>query len=96
MITLQRRVIRINKSKTSVRLSSLEWQAFDNLCANEQISHTAVINLLANNMQQYKNLTSFIRIFTMYYYYISDKNMQKINRRQPDLNNIFKLISMIS
>ncbi len=96
MITLQRRVIRINQNKTSVRLSSLEWQAFDNLCMNEQLSHSVVINLLANNMQHYKNLTAFIRIFTMYYYYLADKKTNKQGHRQPDLNNIFKLISMIA
>lgn len=95
MITLSRRVIRINQSKTSVRLSSLEWQAFDNLCACEQISRTALLNLLAKNNDQYQNLTAIIRIFTLCYYYSIDKNAQKSAKRAPDLNNIFNIIALI-
>lgn len=95
MITLSRRVIRINQNKTSVRLSSLEWQAFDNLCACEQISRTALLNLLAKNNCQYQNLTAVIRIFTLCYYYALDKTAQKESRREPDLNNIFNIIALI-
>ena len=73
MLTFHRRVITINNKKTSVRLSNLEWQALDYLCAVEQISCRELLNTLANTIPNYENLTALIRSFITGYYYVSDK-----------------------
>lgn len=73
MLPFYRKVITINNKKTSVRLSNLEWQALDNLCAVEHISRAELLNTLANAVPNYKNLTAVIRIFVTGYYYVSDK-----------------------
>ena len=95
MIPLVRRVIRVNESKTSVRLSSFEWQAFDDLCAKEHISRTSLINLLAKAVTEYQNLTAVIRIFTLIYYVALSSDSSRAKRRTPDLSNIFNIIGQM-
>ncbi|MBE6453993.1 MAG: hypothetical protein E7017_03810 [Alphaproteobacteria bacterium] len=94
MVTLMRRVVRINHNKTSVRLSSLEWQAFDRICKIEQVSRTAMLNLLASNLGEYQNLTATIRMFTLSYYFNFAKTT-KIDTPAPNLGRVLDLIASV-
>lgn len=95
MITLVRRVVRVKENKTSVRLSSFEWKAFDSLCLKEKISRTMLINLLAQAVTEYQNLTAVIRIFTLLYYFLLSDSLKNSSAKKPDLNNIFNIISLL-
>lgn len=85
MIALMNKVITFHKKKTSMRLTNLEWNIFDNLCEHEQIKRRFLLERICENRCDSLNLTSAVRLFMLIYLYEKFPLTNRVNKKRRDI-----------
>jgi len=92
------RVISINDKKTSIRLASAEWEAFDIICQKENVARNHLLELLNNNKDKNLGLTNSVRLFSIIYFYhlLLEKEKQTYSSSKiKPMSPIFEAIKSI-
>ena len=82
MTKLTNKVITIFNRKTSMRLTTHEWNILDSICHSEKIKRKTLLEHIQNGKDQHIGLTSAVRLFSLLYIYLNNKhsgNSRKIN-----------------
>lgn len=74
MSAFANRVISIYNRKTSMRLSTAEWNALDAICKKENISRKQLLELIDTCKSTASGLTSAVRLFALTYFRTSYQN----------------------
>ena len=67
MTMLKNRVVSIFNRKTSMRLATEEWCAFDDICKREGLKRKKLLELIEENKPASLGLTCSVRLFTTAY-----------------------------
>lgn len=69
MIKLLNKVVFIANKKTSMRLASVEWEAIEVICQNENIKRNDLIEEINRYKDPGLGLTCSVRLFTIIYFH---------------------------
>jgi len=98
MVNLVNRVICINNKKTSMRMTLAEWQAFEIICKNENITKNNLLNLINTNKNHTIGLTNSVRLFSIVYFHQQLKEKQQLlygTAKKVQISPIFYAIKEI-
>jgi len=98
MVNLVNRVICINNKKTSMRMTLAEWDAFEIICKNENVSKSTLLNLINNNKNHTIGLTNSVRLFSIVYFHQLLKEKQQMlygSSKKVTISPIFHAIKEI-
>ncbi len=84
MTKLTNRVISVFDKKTSMRLTSPEWTAVDDICKYEHIKRKKLFELIAANKDPKLGFTCSVRLFAITYLH----NLLKERGKYVQQNNI--------
>ncbi len=94
MVELTNKVIFVNNHKTSIRMAKPEWDAFESICNQENISRNEMIEMINKHKNDNLGLTCSVRLFSLIYFY------KLLTANQTSNNNtstpIFEAIREIS
>ena len=79
------RVISIHQKRTSIRLSTIEWEVFEKICQKEQIKRRILLELIDLNRDEKFSLTSAIRLFCILYQSTCIKDKIENRQSSPDV-----------
>lgn len=63
------KVIFISQKKTSMRLTDIEWEAFETICKRENIKRNDLIEKIHDSKNNQLGLTCSVRLFTIIYFH---------------------------
>lgn len=89
------RVICINNKKTTIRLASAEWEAFDIICQKENVSRNHLIDLLNSNKDKNLGLTNSVRLFSIIYFHHLMLEKEKHKYASPKIKPISPIFEAI-
>ena len=98
MVNLVNRVISINNKKTSMRMTLAEWQAFEIICKNENITKSKLLDLINSHKNHTISLTNSVRLFSIVYFHqqLKEKQQQLYSSAQKTkISPIFHAIKEI-
>lgn len=98
MVNLINRVITINNKKTSMRMTTDEWQAFEAICKSENIAKSKLLELISTNKNHTIGLTNSVRLFSIVYFHQLLKQKQQTiykTSKTATINPIFYAIKEI-
>ncbi len=96
MTKVTNRVISIYNRKTSMRLATEEWAAFDAICQRENLKRKKLLEMICDHKNRNFGLTCYVRLFTVAYMHqmaIADMLKNKANDNHKDIYKIFHQIS---
>jgi predicted DNA-binding ribbon-helix-helix protein len=95
MTAIANRIIQIYQRRTSMRLTSIEWEAILEICKKEHIPRKMLFELIYLNHDDKMSLTASIRLFTIIYYKNLYSNPPNTKGSDDTLNPIFETIKKI-
>ncbi|MBP5698023.1 MAG: ribbon-helix-helix domain-containing protein [Alphaproteobacteria bacterium] len=97
MAVISNRIISIYNKKTSIRLTSKEWEAINYICKKENIPRKILFELIDLNRNEARCLTASIRLFVLIYYKnaIQNKYSQQLSQN-GFVSPIFETIKEIA
>ncbi len=88
MITLSRKILRINHRTTSMQMCKEEWNALNEICKKEKIKRNHLIEMIDSNHTTEIGLTYATRLFMLLYF--------KNNYASSSPENIKKILDHFS
>lgn len=86
------KIISINKRRTSMRLSAIEWDAINQICKIENISRNKLIESVEDCKDEDIGLSYSTRLFALQYY----RSNAKLHKKSGDaVQNISKIMKTI-
>ncbi len=96
MTKLTNRVISIFDRKTSMRLATEEWMAFDDICKREGLKRKRLLEMIEMNKSPDLGLTCFVRLFTVAYMHRLIKSTALKNKANDNNKDIYQTFDIIS
>jgi len=96
MTELKNRVVSIYDRKTSMRLATEEWLAFDDICKRERLKRKQLLELIEDKKAEGFGLTCYVRLFTIAYMHKLAKLAGLKNKPYGDNKDIYQTFDMIS
>ena len=98
MVYYSNHVISIANKKTTIRLTNIEWEAFNIICQREKIKRNYLLHQINTHKDQQMNLTSSVRLFTTIYLFklfTEKKEAQHVSSKLKPVGAIFAAIRSI-
>lgn len=95
MIKQINRVISISNKKTSIRMATHEWEAFDIICKKENVSRNLLLELLNSNKNENLGLTNAVRLFSIVYFHHFFVEKEKSTYTSPRIKPISPIFEAI-
>lgn len=96
MTKLTNKVISIFDRKTSMRLATEEWMAFDDICKREGLKRKRLLEMIEMNKTPNLGLTCFVRLFTVAYMHRLFKSSGLKNKANDNNKDIYQTFDIIS
>ena len=96
MSKLRNRVISIYERKTSMRLATEEWTAFDDICKREQLKRKKLLELIEDHKSPNFGLTCYVRLFTIAYMHKLAKTAGLCKCANNDNKDVYRTFHEIS
>lgn len=98
MVYYSNHVISIAHKKTTMRLTDIEWEAFNIICQREKIKRNYLLSQINIHKNPQLNLTSSVRLFTTIYLFklsSEKKQAQHNSAKLKPVGAIFEAIRSI-
>lgn len=79
MVKQLNKIISIHNRKTSMRLTTEEWEILDTICYNEKIRRKELLELIEDNRDSNIGLTPAVRLFSLLYLFSKVKKTTSIS-----------------
>ena len=89
MVKQLNKIISIHNRKTSMRLTTDEWEILDTICYNEKIRRKELLELIEDNRDFNIGLTPAVRLFSLLYLF------SKVKKSTTISTNIKKILEDI-
>ena len=96
MTKLTNRVISIFDRKTSMRLATEEWGAFDDICKREGLKRKRLLEMIEENKTPNLGLTCYVRLFTITYMHRLARLTGLKTRANENNKDVYQTFDIIS
>ncbi len=98
MVYYSNHVISIANKKTTMRMTDIEWNAFNIICQREKVKRNFLLQQINNHKNPKMNLTYSVRLFTTIYLFkllTEKKEAQHTSSKVKPVGAIFAAIQSI-